>query len=113
MLDDLRWLGLEWDEPVLIQSKSAAIYEEALQKLRRRSLVYPCFCTRADIAAALEAPHGSAAHYPGTCRALPDDAERRASAPHSWRIDAKRALAITGLPSWTEIDGREFHSTGR
>lgn len=111
ILDDLRWLGLKWDEPVLMQSKRAAIYDEALQQLRQRSLVYPCFCTRADIAAALEAPHGSTAHYPGTCRGLPDDARRRASAPHSWRLDAERALAIGGLPSWTEIDGRGFQST--
>jgi glutamyl-Q tRNA(Asp) synthetase len=111
ILDDLRWLGLDWAEPVLIQSKRAAIYDEALKQLRQRSLVYPCFCTRADIAAALEAPHGWAAHYPGTCRGLPDDAERRASAPHSWRIDAEKALTIAGLPSWTEIDGRGFQST--
>ena len=43
-------------------------------------LVYPCFCTRADIAAALEAPHGPKARYPGTCRSLPDDPEQRAFA---------------------------------
>ena len=57
----------------------------------QQGLVYPCFCTRADIAAALEAPHGAGgAHYPGTCRGLPDDPERRATTPHSWRLDAAR-----------------------
>src|SRR4051812_28540923 len=55
--DDLRWLGLESGEPALIQSQRAAAYEEALERLRARRLVYPCFCTRSDIAAALEAPH--------------------------------------------------------
>lgn len=108
--EDLRWLGLEWDEPVLVQSRRSAVYEQALQKLRDQGLVYPCFCTRADIAAALEAPHGTIAYYPGTCRGLADDPERRATAPHSWRLDAAKALAITGLPAWTEADGRRLES---
>ena len=108
--EDLRWLGVGWDEPVLVQSERAGVYDEALEQLREHRLVYPCFCTRSDIAAALEAPHGSSAHYPGTCRALPDDPERRASMPHSWRLDAAKALSITGLPSWTEKDGSKFQS---
>ena len=108
VMDDLRWLGLDWDEPLLVQSKRAAAYEQALEGLRRQGLVYACFCTRSDIAAALEAPHGRQSHYPGTCRGLADDRERRASAPHSWRLDAGKALAIAGLPSWTEADGRRF-----
>lgn len=106
--EDLHWLGLEWDEPVLAQSQRGAAYEDALDRLRKRGLVYPCFCTRSDIAAALEAPHGPSTHYPGTCRGLADDPQRRASEPHSWRLDVAKALAITGLPSWTEIDGRRF-----
>lgn len=110
IVEDLRWLGLEWDEPALIQSKRAAAYEAALSRLRDNGLVYPCFCTRSDIAAALEAPHGSIAQYPGTCRGLNDDPDRRAHSPHSWRLDADNALAITGLPSWTEADGRLFAS---
>lgn len=108
--EDLRWLGLGWDEPVLVQSHRAAVYEEALEQLRERGLVYACFCTRSDIAAALEAPHGSSAHYPGTCRGMSDDPDRRATMPHSWRLDAAKALAVAGLPSWTEADGREFQS---
>jgi glutamyl-Q tRNA(Asp) synthetase len=110
IFDDLRWLGLEWQEPVLVQSQRDAAYEDALERLREQGLVYACFCTRADIAAALEAPHGAAAHYPGTCRDLPDDPKRRASNPHSWRLDAQKALAIAGLPSWTEVDGQIFCS---
>ena len=75
-------------------------------------LVYPCFCTRADIAASLTAPHGDAgATYPGTCRGLPDDPERRASTPHSWRLDSAKALKHAGLPSWREAVGVEFHAS--
>ena len=107
--DDPRWLGLEWDEPVLVQSSRNGAYADALSRLRKQGLVYACFCTRADIAAALEAPHGPTQHYPGTCRALPDDPERRASTPHSWRLDAAKALAIAGPPSWRE-DGRTLQS---
>jgi glutamyl-Q tRNA(Asp) synthetase len=102
--EDLEWLGLKWEEPVLVQSQHAHIYGEALDRLRNRDLVYACFCTRADIAAALEAPHGATPHYPGTCRALPDDPERRESMPHCWRLDSVKALELAGFPSWTEGD---------
>jgi glutamyl-Q tRNA(Asp) synthetase len=111
IFEDLRWLGLDWDEPLLVQSERSGVYEAALRRLRDQGLVYPCFCTRADIAAALEAPHGcAAAHYPGTCRGLADDPHRRTSTPHSWRLDAAKALAIAGLPSWIEAGGRRFES---
>ena len=110
--EDLEWLGLQWDEPAFVQSQRQSVYAEALDRLRGRGLVYPCFCTRADIAAALEAPHGPQGnHYPGTCRNLPDDPERRATEQHSWRLDAARAIAVAGLPSWTEDDGRTFSSS--
>jgi glutamyl-Q tRNA(Asp) synthetase len=105
---DLCWLGLDWDEPVLVQSQRTPAYEASLVELRSRGLVYACFCTRADIASALEAPHGKTAHYPGTCRALPDDPERRKSMPHCWRLDSVKALQLAGFPSWTEEDGRRF-----
>jgi glutamyl-Q tRNA(Asp) synthetase len=107
--EDLRWLGLDWAEPVRIQSQRSAEYEAALEKLRARGLVYACFCTRADIAAASEAPHEPAgAHYPGTCRALPDDGERRRTTPHCWRLDSQKALELSGFPSWKEADGQCF-----
>ncbi|HEU5483082.1 MAG TPA: tRNA glutamyl-Q(34) synthetase GluQRS [Sphingomicrobium sp.] len=107
--EDLRWLGLDWDGEPLVQSRRSGAYEDALEELRARGLVYPCFCTRSDIAAALSAPHGPAsAHYPGTCRGLPDNPGRRVTAPHSWRLDAAKALALTGLPAWTERGGRQF-----
>ena len=107
--EDLRWLGLDWNEPVFVQSQRTAAYQAALDRLREQGLAYACFCTRADIAQSLTAPHGDAAtSYPGTCRVLPDDPERRASTPHCWRLDSAKALTITRLPSWRETDGREF-----
>ena len=109
IFEDLRWLGLDWDEPVLVQSRRTAEYQAALDELRERGLAYACFCTRADIAQSLTAPHGDAAtSYPGTCRGLPDDPERRASTPHSWRLDSAKALELSGLPNWTEAGGRRF-----
>jgi len=108
---DLLWLGIDWDEPVLVQSERTAAYQKALDRLRERRLVYACFCTRADIAQSLTAPHGDAAtSYPGTCRALPDDPERRATTPHCWRLNSAAALEQTGLPTWTEADGTTYSS---
>ena len=109
ILEDLKWLGIPWDEPVLVQSTRTAEYQAALDQLRGSSLVYACFCTRADIAQSLTAPHGDAAtSYPGTCRALPDDPERRATTPHCWRLNSAAALNMAGAPGWTEADGRSF-----
>lgn len=97
----------------MVQSQRVAAYAEALERLKTLDLIYPCFCTRADIAASLNAPHGDAgAHYPGTCRGLPDDPARRASTPHSWRLDAGKAIQMAGPPQWTEEDGAVFKARG-
>ena len=109
--EDLRWLGLHCDPPVLTQSARTAVYAAALDQLKARGLVYACFCTRADIAQSLTAPHGDAAtSYAGTCRGLPDDPARRATTPHCWRLDSASALELAGLPSWREADGCEYAS---
>ncbi len=111
IFEDLGWLGLDIDGAPIVQSERTELYEDALDRLKRLGLVYPCFCTRADIAASLTAPHGDAGGaYPGICRGLPDDPERRASNPHSWRLDSAKALGMTGLPSWKEAHGKPFHS---
>jgi glutamyl-Q tRNA(Asp) synthetase len=110
--EDLRWLGIGWDGDPLVQSRRSGIYADALDRLKSKGVVYPCFCTRSDIAAALSAPHGPAASlYPGTCRELPDDPERRSSTPHSWRLDAGKAIARAGLPGWSEQGGRTFEAS--
>ena len=109
--EDLRWLGLEWDEQVLVQSQRTSAYQDALDTLRDHGLAYACFCTRSDIAQSLTAPHGDAAtSYPGTCRPLPDDPERRASIPHCWRLDSAKALQVVALPLWREADGERFQA---
>ena len=111
IIEDLEWLGLRFDGEPIVQSRRTHLYADALDSLREQGLVYPCFCTRSDIAASLTAPHGDAgAAYPGTCRGLADDPERRASTPHSWRLDSAKALARSGLPSWTEANGARFQS---
>ena len=68
--DDLTWLGLTWDGPVLRQAPRIAAYNTRLDALATRGLLYPCSCSRADIRAALSAPQEGVAHsvYPGTCR---------------------------------------------
>ena len=88
--EDLRWLGLAWDEggstggpdAPYFQSQRTALYEAALARLREMGLVYPCFCTRAQLHAA-SAPHreDGLTVYPGTCRGLtPEDIARREAA---------------------------------
>lgn len=71
IIDDLRWLGLEFDGEILYQSERADIYLEAFNKLKAEGLVYDCFCSRADLRAS-SAPHSSDGTpiYPGTCRLL-------------------------------------------
>ena len=107
ILDDLAWLGLDWDGPVIRQSERFALYRAALNSLAARGLLYPCFCSRAEIAREVArstaAPHtDGAALYPGTCRALPAasrDARLAAGEPHVLRLDMASALAGTP-PLW-------------
>lgn len=97
LMDDLRWLGLDWDEgpgasephAPYFQSERTALYEAALEKLTRQGLVYPCFCTRAELHAA-SAPHREDGQvvYAGTCRNLTPEqiAEKRHSRPPALRL---------------------------
>lgn len=103
IFEDLAWLGIGWEEPVRRQSQHLAEYGGALERLQAAGFAYPCFCTRADIAAAAAAPHGpEGALYPGTCRTLsPDErAERMATRPHAWRLDIKKSSETTGPLAW-------------
>jgi glutamyl-Q tRNA(Asp) synthetase len=112
--EDLAWLGLDWDGPVRVQSAHLPEYRAVLQALEARGLLYPCFCTRADIqreileaAAAPHAPDGSAM-YPGTCRHL-SGAERvrriDAGERYALRLDMARALACVTGPLTFEEEG--------
>lgn len=99
ILADLRWLGLDWDGEVVIQSQRLDLYADALARLDAMGLVYRCICTRADIAAAASAPHGvGGVVYPGTCRGRSVDPAR----PHCWRLDMARAIERAGPLDWTD-----------
>jgi glutamyl-Q tRNA(Asp) synthetase len=100
ILEDLAWLGFSADAPVRLQSQHMDDYQAALTELAARGLVYPCFCSRADIAreiaASGAAPHAAEAAYPGTCRRLAPAARQAriaAGDPHAWRFDLGAALA--------------------
>jgi glutamyl-tRNA synthetase len=98
LLDELRWLGLDWDEGPDVggphgpyrQSERAPHYAAALDRLRAAGLAYPCFCSRAEIAQASQAPHASdeGPRYPGTCRDLApgERSARAARRPPAWRF---------------------------
>lgn len=100
ILVDLAWLGLDWDGAVRRQSEHFGDYGEALDRLSGMGLVYPCFCTRADIAAATSAPHGpDGPLYPGTCRHRPAGERRRlmqAGTEFALRLDAAKAAETAG-----------------
>lgn len=120
ILADLRWLGLDWDGPVVRQSERRPLYAEALARLRDGGLAYPCFCTRADIAreiaASGAAPHGPAeALYPGICRRLPPRtrAARMEREAHAWRLDVAAAAAAAGPLDWLEGEERVAVDPGR
>ncbi len=113
ILEDLRWLGLDWDGAVRVQSEHFGAYRRALDVLSARGLLYPCFCTRTDIArevaASAHAPHGpDGPLYPGTCRGLTTAQrdERIASGiPYALRLDMAAALrAVPGPIFFTEED---------
>ena len=99
ILEDLEWLGLRFEQPVLRQSTRMAAYREALNSLEARGLLYPCFCTRKDIAEEIarsaEAPHGpDGPVYPGVCRSLDKDERARriaSGAAYALRLDAAKA----------------------
>jgi glutamyl-Q tRNA(Asp) synthetase len=121
IFEDLHWLGLSWEEPVLRQSGRMDAYRAALIRLQKEELLYPCFCSRGDIeeeiARAAEAPHFDAwpappagpdgSLYPGTCRhlAYKDVVARIASgAAYSLRLDVAKAAKRTGPLTFREHD---------
>lgn len=107
LLEDLAWLGLEWEQPPRRQSEHLCDYRDALEKLMRRGLAYPCFCSRAQIVAQCAAekawprdPDGSLL-YPGTCRRLSlakREARINAGAHYSLRLDMAKAIQCVQAP---------------
>lgn len=94
---DLRWLGLDWDGAVVFQSARLASYAQAGERLKALGVLYPCRCTRAEIAAAATASGPDGLIYPGTCRGRGVD-----PAGAAWRLDVARAMALTGPLEWED-----------
>ncbi|PWJ20368.1 tRNA glutamyl-Q(34) synthetase GluQRS [Jannaschia seohaensis] len=116
---DLEWLGIEWDAPPMRQSERMESYRAALGDLWRRGLLYPCTCTRRDIAAAISAPQEGAGPdgpiYPGTCRhRRPDHAERQMAPPEDahLRLLMREALIGTTETLRNGHGGLPFHEFG-
>jgi glutamyl-Q tRNA(Asp) synthetase len=113
ILADLAWLGLQWDGPVRVQSRHLAEYRLALDALAARGLLYPCFCTRGEIAreiaAAGHAPHGpDGPLYPGTCRRLsPAARQGRIDRGDAYALRLDMAAALAEAPP-----GLSFHEAG-
>ncbi|WP_416365333.1 tRNA glutamyl-Q(34) synthetase GluQRS [Sphingobium sp. JS3065] len=107
IVEDLRWLGVGWDGDIVFQSARLDRYEAALRRLEGMGLLYPCFCTRADIMASATAPHGAEGPvYPGTCRGLAGEERTRriaAGEAHAWRIDMARAAERAGPLTWDAL----------
>jgi glutamyl-Q tRNA(Asp) synthetase len=93
---NLAWLGLEWEE-VPAQSTRLDTYAKAAEKLRSDGLLYPCRCTRAEIAAAATKVGPDGPVYPGTCRGIADNPDEAA-----WRLDVAEALRRTGPLTWLD-----------
>lgn len=121
ILEDLMWLGLEWEIPVRRQSEHMGDYTAALKILDDVNLLYPCFCTRADIRREIEvaghAPHGAPSGpdgplYPGTCRHLSQNerADRvDAGEEYALRLNMMAAIEKAGTESLSWVD----HEKGR
>jgi len=107
IFEDLAWLGIDWETPVWRQSERGTAYAAALDRLKALGVVYACRCTRADIAAAVAAPHGPAGPiYPGTCRGRGLGGGGGAEGL-AWRLDVGKALGLTGRLEWHDaVAGR-------
>ena len=94
---DLAWLGLEWDAAPVFQSARLDSYGEAGERLKGIGLIYPCHCTRAEIAAAATEVGPDGPVYPGICRMRDVDPQGAA-----WRLDMAKAAALAGPLEWED-----------
>ncbi|MGB7407859.1 MAG: tRNA glutamyl-Q(34) synthetase GluQRS [Pontixanthobacter sp.] len=92
---DLRWLGLDWHE-VTPQSERLSTYKAASDLLKAMGLLYPCICTRAEVARDAQEIGLEGPIYAGTCRNHPP----ATTGPTAWRLDVAKALALTGALIW-------------
>ncbi len=113
-LDDLRWLGLDWDEGPIVQTERLPLYENALRQLRERELVYTCTCTRSDVERSASAPHleHEGPVYPGTCAGRSaKDVAALGERPYCWRfrLPAESPSFVDAFRGPTQVD---LHRTG-
>ncbi len=122
ILEDLRWLGLNWNGEPWKQLDRLPAYRSALEELKKLGVIYPCYCTRREIQSELaqlsSAPHQPASHqdgppYPGTCR--PRDASPPQQAQPSstqstpaWRLDCEKAAQLTGPLTFQTNSGEQI-----
>jgi glutamyl-Q tRNA(Asp) synthetase len=108
IFEDLAWLGLSWQPEVRRQSLHFADYADALERLVARDLLYPCFCTRADIKEMAGAPQGpDGPIYPGLCRHLSErerQDRRQAGTPFALRLKMDQAMRQAGPLDWVDLD---------
>jgi glutamyl-Q tRNA(Asp) synthetase len=116
IFEDLAWLGYAWPEPVVRQSERFADYQEAVDRLRNSGLVYPCFCSRSDIARRAEgADPDGAPLYPGTCRHLSAtaiDKRLRTGESVQWRLkmdEAQEEIGDVLVVRECVVDDRDVH----
>ncbi|HEY7933040.1 MAG TPA: tRNA glutamyl-Q(34) synthetase GluQRS [Solirubrobacteraceae bacterium] len=115
-LQDLQILGLDWDGVPVRQSERGMLFRDAFEDLRRQERLYPCWCTRAELARVLSAPHDrqNQGVYPGTCRRLSDSqraaCEHEHGRPRAWRLDAKRERVgfVDRLHGPVELEVEDF-----
>lgn len=111
LYEDLDWLGLRFDGEVMVQSRCFARYAAALEDLRVRGYLYPCFCTRGEIKQQLaemgRAPHATLGYlYPGSCKKLSEtEREERLARgdAHAWRLDMERVQDTFGSLEWEDV----------
>jgi glutamyl-Q tRNA(Asp) synthetase len=112
IITDMAWLGLQHDDEVVFQSRRIDSYAAALERLKTMGLLYRCWCTRSEIAAALKSKsvrHGpDGPIYPGTCRN-----RRVGQGDYCWRLNMAAAVEQTGPLYWTDLaGGRQYADPG-
>jgi len=115
ILEDLGWLGLQWQGSVRYQSRHLDAYQQAIIQLRDMDVIYPCFCTRKQVAREIShmasAPHSEdiLSEYPGICRNMQVDEQqqRMQQEPFAWRLNVAKAMAHVGTSmTWREESGK-------
>ncbi|HWB02978.1 MAG TPA: tRNA glutamyl-Q(34) synthetase GluQRS [Verrucomicrobiales bacterium] len=107
IFEDLEWLGLKWPLPVWRQSERMTTYRDALDRLQRLGVVYPCFCTRQEMAS-IDAPQGPEGPlYSGVCRGKSADERAEllaAQKPFALRLNVEKAKRLAGPVTWIDLD---------